>query len=489
MQEVPSASLALRAACADPGGLGPLAPFLYRLCDTAVAVGVLCAAFVLSNLGPKPMRFSEFLAMRLSVKNLLLLIGFALVWRATCTLCGLYEWRRIASPKGEGARILLACALGSMAAIAFPLTSVSGAFTYQTLLLFAIGTSLGMAALRGTLRIVVAARPKPAKSILMVGSGRLAAEVIERLRADPDVVYHLAGFVDSDIQSTWLEVEPPHVGQLEELESLLMHSAIDEVVVALPVKSYYSEIQRVVEICERLGVAVTLPAQPFRASRAAVRLRQSPTLPAVTLEHGPAGVRLVIKRIIDVLGAALGIILLAPVMLLAAAAIKLTSPGPILFSQERYGYNRRVFRMYKFRTMVADAEARQAELEHLNEASGPLFKIRYDPRVTGVGRVLRRTSVDELPQLFNVMCGDMSLVGPRPMAIRDVYQFPESWLMRRFSVRPGITGLWQVRGRSQLDYEAWADLDLKYIDEWSLARDLGILLLTVPAVLTGRGAQ
>jgi lipopolysaccharide/colanic/teichoic acid biosynthesis glycosyltransferase len=160
----------------------------------------------------------------------------------------------------------------------------------------------------------------------------------------------------------------------------------------------------------------------------------------------------------------------------------------VLFTQERYGYNKRRFRMYKLRTMVVDAEARQAGLEAMNEASGPVFKIRSDPRQTPVGRVLRRWSIDELPQLYNVLRGDMSLVGPRPLPIRDVSRFAEPALMRRFSVRPGITCLWQISGRSELTFDDWVKLDLRYIDGWSLMLDVRILLRTLPAVLRGRGA-
>src|SRR4051794_36112495 len=178
----PSASAAIRAAYADPTGFGPFGAYLYRVCDATAALSALVAAFVVSNLGPKPKGFAGFLAMRLSVKNLLLLVGFAMAWRAICTLCGLYEWRRIASPRAECVRVLLACALGSLAAVAFPLTSVSGAFTYPTLLIFGIGTCIGILTLRGTVRLAVAARPKPAKSILIVGSGPLADEVMTRLR-------------------------------------------------------------------------------------------------------------------------------------------------------------------------------------------------------------------------------------------------------------------------------------------------------------------
>jgi lipopolysaccharide/colanic/teichoic acid biosynthesis glycosyltransferase len=160
----------------------------------------------------------------------------------------------------------------------------------------------------------------------------------------------------------------------------------------------------------------------------------------------------------------------------------------VLFSQERHGLHKRRFRMYKLRTMYLDAEVRQRELEDQNEASGPVFKIRDDPRITPVGRFLRRTSIDELPQLWNVLRGDMSVVGPRPLPVRDVQRFTEGALMRRFSVRPGVTGLWQVSARSTLNFEDWVRLDMQYIDEWSLALDIRILAMTLPAVVRGSGA-
>jgi lipopolysaccharide/colanic/teichoic acid biosynthesis glycosyltransferase len=193
-------------------------------------------------------------------------------------------------------------------------------------------------------------------------------------------------------------------------------------------------------------------------------------------------------RGIDLVVAAVALLVLTWAMLLIALAVRLTSTGPALFAQTRIGLDGRRFAMYKFRTMVIGAEALQADLETRNEATGPVFKIRDDPRVTRVGRLLRRMSLDELPQLFNVVRGDMSLVGPRPLPVRDVHKFSESWLMRRFSVPPGVTGLWQISGRSDLAFDRWVLLDLQYIDGWSLGLDLQILAKTVPAVLWGRGA-
>ena len=166
----------------------------------------------------------------------------------------------------------------------------------------------------------------------------------------------------------------------------------------------------------------------------------------------------------------------------------ITSPGPVFFVQERVGLNKRRFRLYKFRTMLKDAELKQAELESLNEVEGPVFKIKNDPRITPIGKFLRKMSIDELSQLINVLKGDMSLVGPRPLPVRDYNGFDQDWHRRRFSVRPGITCLWQVDGRSDIPFETWMELDMKYIDNWSLTLDLKILLRTLPAVLRGSGA-
>jgi exopolysaccharide biosynthesis polyprenyl glycosylphosphotransferase len=197
---------------------------------------------------------------------------------------------------------------------------------------------------------------------------------------------------------------------------------------------------------------------------------------------------LVIKRIVDVIFSAIAIVLLSPVFVITALLVKFSSDGPILFRQERMGVNKRRFKILKFRTMVPDAEKMMAELEDRNEASGPVFKIKKDPRITPIGRILRRTSMDELPQLFNVLKGEMSLVGPRPLPVRDFEGFSEDWQRRRFSVPPGITCLWQVSGRSSLSFEQWMKLDLQYLDEWSFWLDMRILAMTVSAVVKGSGA-
>jgi exopolysaccharide biosynthesis polyprenyl glycosylphosphotransferase len=194
------------------------------------------------------------------------------------------------------------------------------------------------------------------------------------------------------------------------------------------------------------------------------------------------------KRLVDMIGASAALMLFSPILVVAAVAIKLTSPGPVFFLQERIGINKRRFKIFKFRTMVPNAERLMAVLEKHNEVSGPVFKIKNDPRITTIGKFLRRSSIDELPQLLNVLNGDMSLVGPRPLPVRDYEGFNEDWQRRRFSVKPGITCLWQVNGRSGISFNQWMLLDLKYMDEWSLWLDLKILAKTVPAVFRGAGA-
>jgi exopolysaccharide biosynthesis polyprenyl glycosylphosphotransferase len=241
-------------------------------------------------------------------------------------------------------------------------------------------------------------------------------------------------------------------------------------------------------VCEDVGVESKYLSDIFEPSFSSPGHERFEGFAVTSLKPVVDDARLVIKRAIDLVGATLALVLLSPLFVISAIAIKLTSNGPIIFTQERHGRNRRPFKMYKFRTMVQNAEALQASLEHQNEVAGPVFKIRNDPRVTRVGSILRRTSLDELPQLLNVVRGDMSLVGPRPLPMRDVARFEEGWLLRRFCVLPGITGLWQINGRSSSRFEDWVQHDFEYINAWSLKLDLKILLKTVPVVWRGGGA-
>jgi exopolysaccharide biosynthesis polyprenyl glycosylphosphotransferase len=241
---------------------------------------------------------------------------------------------------------------------------------------------------------------------------------------------------------------------------------------------------------EEQGITVRVYSDLFNLRLARAVSGEIGEAPILSLYTAPqADWRMFIKNSIDFAGALVLLILLSPLLLIIALLIKLTSSGPVFFIQERVGLNKRRFKMFKFRTMCVDADRRQSQLEALNEADGPVFKIKNDPRVTQVGKWLRKTSLDELPQLINVLLGDLSLVGPRPLPERDFQKFNQLWFNRRFSVKPGITCVWQISGRSETSFDKWILQDLEYIDKWSLGLDFKILVKTIPAVIRGSGAM
>ena len=276
---------------------------------------------------------------------------------------------------------------------------------------------------------------------------------------------------------------------VEQLNSVIADQPIDEVLVALPIDRYGPLVETIVRQCEEQGIIVRVRTEMSQLQIARSYVDELEGVPVMTVQSGPVDSwQLIMKRVIDIVGSAVLLLALAPLFAIIALLIKFDSPGPILFAQERVGYNKRRFKVLKFRTMVVDAEKKQLKLEHLNEAEGPVFKIRKDPRITRVGALLRRFSIDELPQLVNVFKGEMSLVGPRPLPVRDVERIDKQWHKRRFSIKPGITCLWQVNGRSNIGFNEWVRMDLDYIDKWSLGLDLLILMKTIPAVFQGSGS-
>jgi len=255
-------------------------------------------------------------------------------------------------------------------------------------------------------------------------------------------------------------------------------------------QTYFSEVEKAILICETEGVEVWLIADFVKTSIARATMDDFHGKPLLVFRTTPdLSWQLVCKRLIDVFGALFGLMVVGPlVMLPVAVIIKLTSAGPILFRQQRSGLHGRLFTMFKFRSMVDNAEMLRVELETYNEMSGPVFKMKEDPRVTPIGRIIRKTSIDELPQLWNVLIGDMSLVGPRPPIPTEVQKY-DPWHRRRLSMKPGLTCLWQVGGRNRIGFEEWMKLDLEYIDNWSLWLDFRILIRTIPVVLSGIGAR
>lgn len=330
--------------------------------------------------------------------------------------------------------------------------------------------------------------------LLMIGANRRAQEIAERIDERPELGYKIVGFVaeSSAAEEEWDRTPPanwPVLGLLDNLRSVLTEERVDEIMVCLPVDARFSDITMIVQHARDLGVVVRLmPNFADGALLSNMYVEEFNDQYVVTLFREQMLMQLLVKRLIDTSVSMTVLISFLPLMIVVAAIIKLTSPGPVLFIQNRVGMNQRQFRLYKFRSMVADAETRKSDLAHLNERDGPVFKIENDPRTTAIGRLIRKLSIDELPQLFNVLTGEMSLVGPRPPLPEEVKSY--EWLFRkRLSVKPGITCIWQISGRNGVSFEDWMEMDHEYIENWSLWLDMKILLKTVPAVLLGKGAS
>jgi exopolysaccharide biosynthesis polyprenyl glycosylphosphotransferase len=361
--------------------------------------------------------------------------------------------------------------------------------------LFPLLCGLGQLAVLGCLRFVLLSslhwlrrHGKNYRNVLVIGSGPRACYVEQSIEDHPEWGLRLVGFLDEGDTPVDDRIDVEKVHKLVELPNILRDSVIDDIIVACP-RSMLSSIGPAVDACGKAGVPITVLSDLFGDYLPAPRVTRFDSLAALSFapfHHAPS--KLVVKRAIDLIGASVGLVVAAPVILFAAIAIRWDSPGPVFFGQTRCGLNGRRFRCWKLRTMCVDAEAQQQALAHLNEMQGPVFKITDDPRVTAVGRVLRRWSLDELPQLWNVFTGDMSIVGPRPPVPGEVAQYAETE-RRRISMRPGLTCLWQVNGRNSINFPEWVKLDLEYIDSWSLSKDLRIMLKTIPAVFRGTGAS
>ena len=326
------------------------------------------------------------------------------------------------------------------------------------------------------------------RNIAIIGTGFSARYYSDQLSAHPQWGIKLCGYIEdlrglSDDQ----DLNGEMLGKINELPFILENNPIDEVVVAMDLHQSHS-LGFIINTCEEIGVDVALAPLPLGADSSKVYYTAFPKMPLMVLSTTPLhNFQIIVKNIIDFSAALTLLTLLSPIMLLIAALIKVNSQGPIFYSQIRCGLNGRRFKMHKFRSMYVDADQRLNELLTQNQHDGPVFKMKNDPRVTGVGYWLRKLSLDELPQLINVLQGTMSLIGPRPPLPHEVFSYKSSQ-RRRLSVVPGITGLWQVSGRSDIDFQKWIELDLYYIDNWSLWLDFKIFLKTIPVVLQGKGA-
>lgn len=323
--------------------------------------------------------------------------------------------------------------------------------------------------------------------ILLVGRGDADMAEFAKLLLTQPFPPGIPGYLGEPAETT-REGLPAHLGGLDLLGDILHEGLVDRVVF-LPPYHRPEAIEASIVACETVGVPAEIAIELPGGTQAMPQVVQRAGHPFVAIDVAPKPPdTLAIKHAFDFILALAGLIVLSPLLLMIAVAILVTMGRPILFTQERAGLYGRRFHMIKFRTMVADAEKKRDELLAHNEMDGPVFKVTNDPRITRLGHFLRRTSLDELPQLFNVVLGEMSLVGPRPLPTKEQQEIL-GWQRRRLSMRPGITGLWQVSGRSDVDFEQWMKLDLRYIDGWSLGSDLKILMKTLPAVLFGRGAR
>jgi len=453
-----------------------------RIGDIAILgmgfIGIVMLPFLTQNglhpFATSSLQWKELLELRISVRDMLVANVCYWGWYGSLYSFGVYTMSRVSSLRDLVLKLVLA--LSTCTVLVGLIAASNGATTnlQRSLIAFWLISAAGMV----TLRIALVAfhryvRPsmRPRKNLIIVGTGPQAQRAYNDLQLHPEWRYNFLGFVDSTPLMNEI-TEGLVIGGLDQLEPILMQRVVDEVVIALPI-SQYEIIARAIKICELGGVQSQYQSDYFGSNVTKKRYFD-----------GIGATRVVMEIVVSLFA----ILFFSPILIAAAIAVA-TTPGPIIFKQERYGLNKRKFTMYKFRSMVVDAETKQAQVEHLNETDGPAFKIKNDPRVTRVGAFMRKLSIDELPQLFNVLIGNMSLVGPRPLPIRDVSRFSEAWLMRRFSVQPGLTCLWQITGRSDTTFDRWVELDLQYIDNWSLGLDARILFMTVPAVLKGKGAS
>jgi exopolysaccharide biosynthesis polyprenyl glycosylphosphotransferase len=438
--------------------------------------------------------FAAFLSMHIKLSNVLLFLGLFYSWQMIFSAFGLYESKRLGDRTEEAVVAVKASLAGTLllglVAVFFRMRMITPAFIATFWFVATLTIIVSRLAIREFLR-QMRTRGRNLHHLLIVGTNARAVEFARAIEGRPELGYRLLGFADQEWSGN------PEFGKngesiitdLEHFPEFLRECVVDEVAITLPMKSFYSQAAYIVAKCHEQGVSVHVLASIFDFQKGRVNNGQfdgtaMSTFSLTRSESWP----MIGKRILDIFVSSLMLIGLAPLLMLVAILIKLDSTGPVLFVQDRVGLNKRRFRMYKFRTMVGDAEKRQCELESLNEADGPVFKIKNDPRITRLGKHLRKTSIDELPQLLNVLKGDMSLVGPRPLDLRDYNGLDEDWLRRRFSVPPGMTCLWQVNGRSSVSFQKWMELDLHYIDHWSLWLDLKVIAKTIHAVLKGAGA-
>lgn len=463
---------------------------LQYLCDVSVlVVAFLCAYWV---------RDSFLLSSHIGhlfplYRYLELMVPTVGMWSLFLYYFGLYDAQRAETLQSDLKKIIKVAAIGTLVsgALAFLLK-----LDFTSRLFIAIFGSmalLGLSLTRVLVRSVamhVRRQGLNYRNILVIGTGRRASELIQVIEAHKEWGLRVIGLITDRVNWGSRRLGQYSIlGPPSSVRNIIKRHVVDEVIIAIPQKRL-EDFQETFLVCEELGVPVRVAMNLFPCTIAKMGIDQLGGISFLTYSTTPQEeVVLAFKRIFDVTTALLGLILLSPLWVIIALTIKLTSTGPVLFAQTRVSLNGRLFRMYKFRSMTEHAEQERKTLLSLNEMSGPAFKLTNDPRVTPIGNFLRKTSLDEFPQLINVLKGEMSIVGPRPPLPEEVEQY-QPWQRRRLSMRPGLTCLWQVSGRNTIkDFNQWMRLDLHYIDNWSFELDMRIFAKTFLVVFRGRGAR
>lgn len=462
----------------------------FQRIDFAVA----CVMLLLAR-ASVPLAGQAWYSQTLPMGHVLSAVAAAFVWRGLAGAVGLYTERRIVSWRAELDRLAVVALIGFCIAVMLdyflgPKVSPKRALHLAELVLVANAARIMIRVITRTwLR---QASVKGVRRVLVVGTGPRAAMCTRAFQQQPWCRYSVIGYLDSDPQSATPEIGAHTLGSFDALETILEREVIDEVHVALPIKSCYAVAQNTIDACARVGVPVVYSTDLFGDQRDAHRLQSSPDASSsVRLDVVPPGVRLVLKRVLDVTLSGVALVLLAPLFLAVTIAVRLSGPGPIFFRQSRWSQHRRVFRLYKFRSMRTDAE----EVLRLNPELFASYvrnnfklPVDQDPRVTRIGRFLRQCSLDELPQIWNVFRGDMSIIGPRPIVPAEIQHYgPVASLL--LALKPGLTGAWVVGGRNMVGYPQRAEVELGYVRCWSLVEDVAILFRTIPRILRRQGAS
>ncbi|MGB0466833.1 MAG: sugar transferase [Pontibacterium sp.] len=474
----------------------------YRVSDLGAFFCAGLLAAWMSGLYSQDIDFYQVLFMRFSLINLLGCLVFSLIWLLVFRRMKLYAPMRSETTANEE-MVIVGWATGIVtliffsAGILFDISLFSSTFLLGFWVFSTAMTLLFRRFMSGFLKKVHLGDHNETR-IMVIGTGPAAREYVDLIHLNHEMGFTFVGYLADQAADDMKPGE--YLGRLDDFKEILQNSVIDEVVITLSIHEFDRALEQVINHASSHGILVRLPMTQLFGNmfgRNVWRLRGE----MVSHSGGKASSDLVMssghemgwayltKRMFDFCAALILLILASPLMVAADLWIRLTSKGGALFVQDRYGYNGRVFKLYKFRTMIQNADELQESLRKHNERAGAAFKITDDPRVTKAGKFLRKTSIDELPQLFNVLKGDMSLVGPRPLPLADYERFQEVSHMRRLSVLPGITCTWQAGGRNDVSFDEWMQLDMDYIDNWRLSTDLRILLKTVPAVVLGRGAS